>query len=867
MSGRRAALRIAWRETVRAKGRTALVLCMIGLPVAVLAGLAVLLKTSEWSPREALPYEVGAADARLAGEGHGPVRQDLTGMVTEARGQGRPWTTAEVAQTVTARYGAGARIVPWTRNIPTAVVTPRGARPATGVQIDLRDPLARGLYEVTEGRPPAAADEVALPPDYAGRGFRIGAPVRLFREDRTLRLVGFVRDPRDHTAPIVLTPPGARSAEGATQEWLLAAGRAVTWADVQDLNKAGLTALSRAVVQDPPAGAGPRDTAAEADELRSMLPVYVLAGAMIMLEIVLLAGPAFAVGIRRQRRQLALVAASGGAAPHLRWIVLGTGLAAGTLAAIGGAVLGIGGAAALKPVLELLGDRRLGPLEVPWAPIAGAMLLAVLSGLAAASVPARQAARMDVVAALAGRRETGRARRGWPVAGAVLVGGGMLFSTLASGPLHELGPAAGAAAIIIGCVLAGPAIVGAAGRFAGVLPLPLRLAVRDGARNRGRAAPAVAAIMAVVAGVTVLGIGGASDHAQERLEYRPELPMGSAVLRLPDGPGAARAAEAVIRQELPGVPAVPLRALPGEGSACPAEDAAKCPTVSFSAERADGVRMLSFGPLVGGAREARLLLGRDDPAVSAALAAGKVVLFDARPTATTTATVSVMRDEQPRPVRELPGLPAFAVPQDVHVEALVPPAVARRLGLPVTTAAYGIDRADHRVSPQEEDRLKERFTVLSGANRSDASSVYVERGFTGKVDGTLLLLAAAAAVLALGGSLIATGLSAADARADLATLAAIGARPRTRRLLMMGQAGFIALVGCWLGVAAGLVPGIAVAGPLTADAPDGVPAHGVIVAMPWSLLALIMVGLPLAATLAAGVFTRSRLPLARRAAP
>ncbi|NVI89085.1 hypothetical protein HUX53_17840, partial [Actinomadura sp. BRA 177] len=57
--------------------------------------------------------------------------------------------------------------------------------------------------------------------------------------------------------------------------------------------------------------------------------VLALIVAMIVLEVVLLAGPAFAVDVRRRRRDLALVAASGGAGRHLRAIVLTSGLLLG----------------------------------------------------------------------------------------------------------------------------------------------------------------------------------------------------------------------------------------------------------------------------------------------------------------------------------------------------------------------------------------------------------------------------------------------------------------------------------------------------------------------------------------------------------
>lgn len=588
--------------------------------------------------------------------------------------------------------------------------------------------------------------------------------------------------------------------------------------------------------------------------------------AMAVLQVVLLAGPALVVDVRRRRRELALVAASGGAGRHLRAVVLATGLLLGGIAAVAGTALGIAAAAVTVRVAEANGAEPFGPFRVPWSAVAVTALLGVVTGLLAALIPARQAARMDVVAALAGRREPpGRARRGWPVVGGLLVVAGVAGSLAGVRALHEFGAAFGAAAIIIGLVVVCPWLVGATGRLAHRLPLPLRLAVRDGARNRARTAPAIAAITAAVAGITALAIGGASDFRQEQVDYRAALPMGSAVIRPPVE--KADAVAPALRDVLPGVPLVTLRALPGEGSTCMDPDTSRCKSVAFTPDEDEMSGFNIVDNVVGGAREARMLLGRDDPAVAAALAEGKIVLFGTRPPAggKVTATISYWADDQEHTAGTVKDLPAIAAKGDPHVAAIVPPEVAERVAeradTTVRTEAYGVDRADHRVTPAEQAKLEKTLAAFTPYD----DLVYVERGFTDSYDKPTLLLGAAAAVLALGASLIATSLAAADARPDVATLAAVGARPRTRRLLTMGQAAFITVLGCWLGLAGGLVPGLAVTRPLTESAGDvGVPAHGAIVDVPWLLLLAIGLGIPLVAACFAGVVTRSRLPMGRR---
>ena len=116
-------------------------------------------------------------------------------------------------------------------------------------------------------------------------------------------------------------------------------------------------------------------------------------------------------------------------------------------------------------------------------------------------------------------------------------------------------------------------------------------------------------------------------------------------------------------------------------------------------------------------------------------------------------------------------------------------------------------------------------------------------------------IAAIAALVTLIGVAIAVSLSAAEGRADLATLAAVGAEPRRRRLLAACQALLIAGLGCGLGVLGGTFVAF------TARATTGSPEFVV----PWSNLLVTTLAVPLLAVVIAAVFTPSRLPLVRRA--
>ena len=118
------------------------------------------------------------------------------------------------------------------------------------------------------------------------------------------------------------------------------------------------------------------------------------------------------------------------------------------------------------------------------------------------------------------------------------------------------------------------------------------------------------------------------------------------------------------------------------------------------------------------------------------------------------------------------------------------------------------------LSKDDEKAVQE---ALGGVD--DSTSLYVERGFQAD-DETLiaqLILIGLGGVLMLGGTLTATFLALSDARPDLATLAAVGASPRTRRGVAAAYAVVVGFVGAVLGAAVGFIPGIAVTYPLTSQ--------------------------------------------------
>ena len=109
--------------------------------------------------------------------------------------------------------------------------------------------------------------------------------------------------------------------------------------------------------------------------------------------------------------------------------------------------------------------------------------------------------------------------------------------------------------------------------------------------------------------------------------------------------------------------------------------------------------------------------------------------------------------------------------------------------------------------PPTDDQEEAVSAALADLGETDLFRV--ERGYRDAYGAGLLALLVASALVTLGASGVATGLAQADARADHATLAAVGADPRVRRRLTAFQAAVVAGLGALLGTVSGFVPTVA----------------------------------------------------------
>jgi len=890
-----AALRLARRTARRSPGRTALIATLIGLPVMASSWAAIIISTSSPSG-EALAREVlGTADAAVQVTMYDRVGIEQYMMSSDTIGY-RPADEKAVRD-------------PRTVDIDGLLPTGTTRAAATGslgalVELKVRDfaasvgvsavdgdsQLTHGTFRLDAGRMPAAPGEVALSPSIAERlgllpDNALVTDARITTVDgKSYDVVGLARRPEGPASEVVWATPRSPLLPVPADVPLIYLVDLPDGTDLQAMQQSlaaeGVVLTTRANVIDPPTAANP-----DSGDIGGWAAVALVVGFGV-LEVVLLAGTAFAVGARRQTRELGLVTATGGTPTDVRRMVLAQGAVLGAIGAVAGVLLAMAVAVLGKPWWESLSDHLFTTWSFPVLPMIGIALIGLFAGVAAAVVPAISAGRQHPVAALTGRFAAARggARIKRPavvlvIAGiaSVLVGSSMLRSAYAEQQRFEeahpeqyysgatpTGPLTfvllGITAVIVGLVWLLPGLVAKAASAGRMLPLSGRLAVRDAARHRHRTGPATAAIMMSVGGTVALAFALANSFAAEKDTYVAAGHDGDAILSFDSG-GAVLGAMTKPIVYSPGLVTQLADRLPAERQFLLGVLEPKNPKPVRVTAGPSYVPRLAAGPpmrcsadgmtCTGGPQPLTVMppdylerFGGFGPAAAAALRDGKVVVSDAA--LVKDGRIMLQADDGTGPATTAPAIALDGLPrvQTTMNTALVSPERAAQLGTPVITQAH--------LELSREPTEDELTAVASLLGNEDA--LQVENGYDFNAGTVLLALLSAATVVTLLGVTIAVALSAAEGRADLATLAAVGAQPRRRRSLAAAQAWLLGQLGCVLGVAVGGLYGY------TAHVAFGSPYF----AVPWRELAGILVGVPLLAGLLAWLLTRSRLPMVRR---
>lgn len=562
----RVALKMAWRDIRRHRGRSALIISLIALPVLAMSFAATVGMSMMPTAAETVAMELGQTQGRLS-DLHAqnavsvqPIQGDLGfGFAVPAQEPDDQFVPSAPLDVVP----SGFTVIPWQTLGLTSPVGKASVEVQT-VVTDALNPAFKGKYVLLGGRAPDTSDEALGSPGLMER-FALKIGEKITTSAGTFTIAGTLRTTiqGDGESVLFLTQeqiPAPLLAGASAITPYLVGQDPLTWADAQEFNTKGVMVTSRNLLLEPPSKAelGSNAPYMAEDWRNSTLVSFILMGSLIgvlaLMEVGLLAGAAFAVGARKQQRDLALLAASGAESSMVRATVTASGLWLGLAGGIVGAVAGSIAAVVTVLVMQTKGGAEFPGLHLMWLPTLGLMFLGVIAGVVAAMIPARAVAKQATLAALKSGR-TAESPSKWTtrigltllVLSAVAMAASGVVAFLVRGqefayvwvPLTSGLVIAGAVVLIIALICLTGRIVDLLTARTSWLPIPLRLAARDSARNKGRTVPAVAAVLAAatLSGALMVGTASAMQASSDSHMWQYNLHQTGIALEYQDDTG------------------------------------------------------------------------------------------------------------------------------------------------------------------------------------------------------------------------------------------------------------------------------------------------------------------------------------------
>ena len=842
-------LRLAWREARRRPGRTALVTVVIALPVAALSVGLIVVRTGYQSPAEARAATIGQADQAFTTVSASPALGDR-GAAIRSVADAAPDGSRVVAVTTAAE----------------AVTRDDGHLDFVGLSDQpLDDPLFAGRLSLGEGRVPEGRDEIAASGDLLrGLDAAVGDEIDLLALGR-VTVTGTLRETSANDVRMgavvgaPLTPPPHQFAMGTASIRVF-----LDRPDGSDPVRApqGLVEMSDAYGTDP-------------EHARRQLGVAYAIGAVGLVLAGTVASAAFAVGARRYLRSLGVLAANGVPPAGLRRVMVLQGVVTGALASAVGIGAALVAGQAIEPHLDRWMARAVAPLDVPVPYLGLAWLMGVVASGAAAWVPARTAARVPVLSALAGRRPQSPARVLGPVAGAGLAAAGSVVLALyATRPRPPWGlGVAGAMLVLAGGTLCTPWLVAQCEPAAGRLRGAARLAARGLARNRLRTCAVVTAIMAPAAAATFGMTLVASQHdAWRDHQVRPDQVVVTGGFNDEAAAGGAtswvppddRLDEA--RRIVPGAAEAPLR------------------LVSSPAHSHEPYLRVSWAPTTGASADdpatSAIAVASDDLLAALAAPAGTADLLDdntvvalhpvpddlvARPESPLAADRPVLFERtevvvaQPAAATASYELPSFVVSQgwvDARGLDTFDAGLVMRSPRPLTADQRDALRPWHDLDLQDAS-IRSEVLGTAPPQAEPWTAAFADPDHDSDV-AAAAVIAAAVLVFTLLVVAATLALSAAESRDERSMLQAIGVPPRVDRASRACEAALLPL----LAMVVAIPLGVACAFVVLVALPD---TGGVLVdpTVPWPVVGALLVGVPVVSGVVTRVAAALAAPLAR----
>lgn len=922
------AMRLAWRELRKDPRHGLLVVLLVALPATVLMTVGVVSASQQPTDSQVITSQLGSSEAWVQVVGPEGTRVTHSaqhpGMIALDSQPGGSHTASALASTTEAQERTIDDLLPaGTRTVELTTTTALVARDGVATRLDavvgpVWDPAFAGMYDVVDGAAPAD-DEVLVSTELAQRwDLSVGDSVGVGPAKVERTVAGVIDLPlRLDQGEVFGTEESLRIADDdgalAFPPVTYLPDANIDWPRVQELSADGVAVYSRHVAENPPQAylmeSAARFPVSSGDDTGGAIIVAGLG----LLEVVLLAGAAFAVSMRRRQERLAVLAANGAGPATLVGVGVWNGALLGAVGGVVGVPIGLAAGALWLWAIQAFGSQpvHVWGFHVTGWHIGSILAFTVAAGALSALAPAIASARRDVVTAMRGSRKPGVPRR-WPSAvGAVLlvVGAGALSYAVylrrlawdtpldqASAPdaLAAQVTLAGVVLLLAGFLALTPAAIRLVARVLGQVSVGARIAARDAARHMSRSLPVVAAIAITVILAGSTGLDTFRNLQAFEATQQFEAPPGDAAIDLRTSrlqsdsersgrPGTA----ALVTAAQAAVPGAQTVVVDAAGNAhtesesmtttiVRAPDNSLCPVFSevASADASASVTKREYrddarcrngnmtaqihGLAVGGTQELAYILDREPtPDEIAALESGGAVTFEhflIGPDASA-GTKGAMRvetwDESDGP-RVGVGDPLATVDVPTVVAELDYNFVPfRALLSPQAAQAVGADVVPGNL-------FVHRDAGFSELEKEDLSAAIAGIGeFTVRfADGqefadVLILWGAliASVFVAAAATGLALGLARADARRDDRTLASLGAPPRLTRSVAAWQGTILVGFAVWIGMLC------AVALDLIRAQEDSVAS-----APPWEAITVALLVPPLIMAGAAWVMTRPPKP-------
>jgi putative ABC transport system permease protein len=718
--------------------------------------------------------------------------------------------------------------------------------PGTQNTFDLRaqdphGPFGGPLLSLASGHYPATASEIAVTSGVA-TDFRLSTGSNWTVAGKTWKVTGIVQNPQSLEDEFALVLPGqVASPDNVT---ILFDARGLTADAVQSKTHLNVTTAQ---------------TVANANTINPET-ISVAAAVLGMLLIALVGIGGFTVLAQRRLKAIGMLAAQGATQRHIKLVVRANGAATGLVGAVAGLLLGFLAWLAYRPQAENSAHHLMGTFQLPWTVIGISMVLAIIATYFAASRPAKAIAKTPIVAALAGRPPALKKTRhlaipvglGFLAAAFLLLGMAGASDGNGNGMLEVV---VGFLALAVAIVQLAPpllALVASAGQHA---PIAVRLALRDLARYRARSGPALAAISLATMIAVIICVASAARFGNV-LDYAgPNLTSSQMVVYAPQsgtqtiGPGDQNAPSAPpVSMSQARQVAHKIAADLGTSKTITLETTSAGLTHAAGGRSWDGPIYVATPQLLGAFGISQNEINPDAD------------ILTMRPGLSTLSLMQLTYGNGGGPGKGGGSGPGPDGPTQWPCPAgscIANPPIQQISQLPSGTSTPNTVVTEHAISTLHLQSSVQTagwlITVPSGLTPAQITTAQqLAAGASGMSVETrnsipsLAQIVDAATIfgilLALGILGMSVGLVRSEASRDLRTLTATGASGRTRRTITATTAGALAFTGAVIGIVGGYLAAI---GFFRSNSLDGLSS---LTSIPVTNLLLILVGMPLAAT-------------------